>query len=508
MNFIRSNRSSRAQSIESIPESIEQETYDEVTERNINPELFINENKLEDLIKKSNEECNNAVQLTKINPLGNLLLQMGHNMNNLIERTKSKETPLDLNDLCKAFADNIKLEKESFDKKLSQTTDLIKEDMLQRDLNYHKLNPTIEVPDFFSPTKTLTTPHKALEAIKMFPSSRSKFSGIQHNGPSIQEFLFTINAAQSKLKLSQEEFKERLLASCTLQAHKFVTNLIAEQDTVSSIYHKLVILFDRTLSPETAKSLLYTFKAKRSDTLMKCQARIMELQSLAIKNCPKGEPRKIINATESCAALIRCLPPQGSSLCNSQYHVLCARRGFPTFLEFILFLDPHKEFLDSIIKQFGVPDYKDHTNKKDFSSSFYNQQTPSSFYAPNKHDSKYRLNTYSINSSINRKHYNNDNYVSTNRSQRKMSVNYINNRPPINRYDKYCSLCGTTGSHTAADSCFKMRDKSGRVRLVSPVQEPCPICLKKTNKRLYHPVTFCFQKDGSNSSNFNSYKRQ
>ena len=150
MNFIRSNRSSRAQSIESIPESIEQETYDEVTERNINPELFINENKLEDLIKKSNEECNNAVQLTKINPLGNLLLQMGHNMNNLIERTKSKETPLDLNDLCKAFADNIKLEKESFDKKLSQTTDLIKEDMLQRDLNYHKLNPTIEVPDFFN----------------------------------------------------------------------------------------------------------------------------------------------------------------------------------------------------------------------------------------------------------------------------------------------------------------------------------------------------------------------
>ena len=52
MNFIRSNRSSRAQSIESISESIEQETYDEVTERNINPELFINENKLEDLIKK------------------------------------------------------------------------------------------------------------------------------------------------------------------------------------------------------------------------------------------------------------------------------------------------------------------------------------------------------------------------------------------------------------------------------------------------------------------------
>ena len=76
MNFIRSNRSSRAQSIESIPESIEQETYDEVTERNINPELFINENKLEDLIKKSNEECNNAVQLTKINLLGNLLLQI------------------------------------------------------------------------------------------------------------------------------------------------------------------------------------------------------------------------------------------------------------------------------------------------------------------------------------------------------------------------------------------------------------------------------------------------
>ena len=41
MNFIRSNRSSRAQSIESIPESIEQETYDEVTGRNINPEQLL-----------------------------------------------------------------------------------------------------------------------------------------------------------------------------------------------------------------------------------------------------------------------------------------------------------------------------------------------------------------------------------------------------------------------------------------------------------------------------------
>ena len=62
----------------------------------------------------------------------------------------------------------------------------------------------------------------------------------------------------------------------------------------------------------------------------------------------------------------------------------------------------------------------------------------------------------------------------------------------------YCSLCGKK-THRASDSCYAMRDDSGRVVNVTPSQVPCTICEKKINKKPYHPLKHCFNRPRNNT---------
>ncbi len=71
------------------------------------------------------------------------------------------------------------------------------------------------------------------------------------------------------------------------------------------------------------------------------------------------------------------------------------------------------------------------------------------------------------------------------------------------QYIHYCSLCGQS-SHTAAQGCYRMKDEKGRAVMITPGQIPCNICEKKINKKLYHPLRYCFNKERSNMARTNN----
>ena len=72
----------------------------------------------------------------------------------------------------------------------------------------------------------MNTPQKVIDATRLFPQHKQKFSG--DGNPPIAEFIYLVNSAQSRLKLSENEFKQRLLLCTTGNAHKLLRNLVTE----------------------------------------------------------------------------------------------------------------------------------------------------------------------------------------------------------------------------------------------------------------------------------------
>jgi hypothetical protein len=101
------------------------------------------------------------------------------------------------------------------------------------------------------------------DCLRQFPT-RPKFGGTGKDGTmDIIEFLNAVNAAQEDCKLSEKEFKSMLLACSTGRPHSLLMEWIANGDDVPTIYHNLLLHFDKRISPETARLQLYSYKAPK-----------------------------------------------------------------------------------------------------------------------------------------------------------------------------------------------------------------------------------------------------
>ena len=169
--------------------------------------------------------------------------------------------------------------------------------------------PRVKAPSNFSSQPTLTDITKIVNCSRLFPKERAKFSGTS-TGPDIAEFLFAINAAQDILGLSQTKFLDRLVASCTGEAHLFVRNLVDEGDSVDAIYYKLLLLFDHSPTPEEARNILHNYKVPKTDNLVKAQGFILEHAGLIAKVCVNEENRKFLSNFEAVNALLRSYLPK------------------------------------------------------------------------------------------------------------------------------------------------------------------------------------------------------
>jgi hypothetical protein len=206
------------------------------------------------------ENPNIQYQFTQKHPLGQILIKLLHENTKLAEKVHLKDMEISIDDLCKNFYNAQLLEKQRMRTKIMQTTSNLENALISREMNSHIINQSIAPPQHFSPTPTLLTPRQRADCMKLLPSGSNKFNGSE-KGTSIVEFLHHLNMIQKNCHLSLPEFYEIMLGSTTGQAYLLIHSWVEGGDDPETIYHNLLVHFDKRLQPEEARIKLMNYKA-------------------------------------------------------------------------------------------------------------------------------------------------------------------------------------------------------------------------------------------------------
>lgn len=496
------------------------------------------------------------ISFTQNHPMGRILIGLLKDSFQLAKKTNVKEMNSDLNELCTNFYNSMRWSNMSTKRQISQRAKELEQNLIDRELNSHLLNENTDPPKHFSSVPTLITPQLRNEALKSFPTRHPKFSGvsIREGGVDVIEFLTAMNTAQEYCNLSEKEFKQFLLLCTTGRAHSLLSEWIKLEETVPTLYHSMIMHFDKRMTPQSAKELLFTYKAPKTLTLREVETNIMLWVSRAATIFPAGPSRIAYYNLETIEALIRCLPPISSARVQSVYNSLSARLGraaLATELSRALNIDRHAIDLD--IKHNGVDkNYntgtKPHVHRrKPPSKGLYTYkidvpQVPVQDVAyipilPNTGHT-YNVSTTvpasSIQSNQNRQFRFNksqkyvqkqDNHankianvhqaqvhshakVHKGQHNKSKTLQYASNNSRgkgRNRFGRpsnktYCSLCGKV-DHIASQGCpFMMTDSGVRIG-VMPSHSTCTLCPPHVSPRLNHPPSVCpYRKGGPFSS--------
>lgn len=485
--------------------------------------------KIADQLKRLEDNDPNlatCVQFTKQHPLGAILFKLAQD-NTLLAGEKGLVT--NISDLCTSFHTAIQIQKSDMDEKLLQSHDEIQQALIHKDLNSHQINTNIKPPDYFSPIPTITTPQKLTEILKVFPRG-NKFSGSnQESQISVVEFLNTLKTAQSQCRLSEKEFVDRMLEASTGLAHELILEWRNNNESIATIYHNLLINFDKRMTPNEAKIKLSAFTIPKSSSLASAEAKIMLLATRAASALPEGPSRQDSYNIESCNALIRALPATSSSTVSNLYNQLSARLGrAATAAELSKALNIYRDTIDKDIRLNGssieskfknfLAKAKNNLSRKPFTSYstmarktsraptkiLYAYNTTSFTPRPANIMQRRQLEPYERNYQPWQSNHNSGYYNNNSRNYVDNKPKIKNNKPPqprgmngkftktsvnVTNARRSCLLCGLN-SHVAA-SCRMMRDDRGKTINLVPTRGTCGVCPVQFKNKLHHPASLC-----------------
>jgi len=540
LNKIRSNKSSRSSSLLSLLNGTKEEDVPPPIHINVNmPNMNDENNDQGDDINPGDLDCdptlNAEIQLnfTKNHPLGKILWGLLQDNVKIAGKTNLNAMETNGTELCRNFYNAMMLDKNKMNRKIWQATADIEANMIQKELNSHIINQNVEPPNYFSPVPTLLTPRQRVECQKLFPSGSQKFSGQNKDGSmDILEYLSIIKAAQTQCNLSENEFKEMLLASTTGKAHVLIAAWINLEEDPATIFHNLLLHYDKRETPEEARMKLYTYKAPKHATLNEVEAHIMHLARRAVDNLPQGPSRKAAYQMEFIQGLIRSLPPHSSMEIQSVNNNLSARLGrAATAVEISRALNAIKHSIDMDIKNNGqdtmrkfslsnrIP-YKGnnktirHTtyaltrgnnmtgrNTTQFTSHRFNKGT-NPYSNGSRQNNPPQTRQFTMRMSSNGMGRNNYNAPPQRRVTNPNQIPLGNNRRIQNTAQiNYCSLCGKK-DHTVKDGCPNMVDDNGAQVQCFPSHGTCQVCPEKIFPRLNHNAVYCpYRKGGPFNNN-------
>ncbi len=461
---------------------------------------------------------------TNNHPLGKIFIGLLKDNIQLADKTKLRSMETSVQDLCTNFYNAMKLERNRTNNRINQSIAEIETNIINKELNSHMLNQSVEAPRNFSPVPTLLTPRQRAECMKLFPTGSQKFSGqSKDKDMSIIEFLTMVKTAQAQCNLSEQEFKEMLLASTTGKAHLLLIEWLSNNDDPSAIFHNLLLHFDRRITPEEARQQLNIYKAPKTANLAKVFSHIMLLEGRAITSLPQGPAREAPYNMEIVQTLIRCLPTSSSILVQNTYNQLSARLGRAAKAdELSRALHTVRHAIDIDIKNNGVDQTRKMGGQKPFAKYTPRANRVTSYSVttqPSQNKTNYRQNmsrprTMPVSRPQNGNFSRIGNFsgrtqamgqgASNGATPKRNFNNYRNYNGPnkFNRFSQnkdnlnYCSLCGQR-NHRAKDGCPNMKSDSGKQIDVFPTHTTCSLCPAKIMPRLNHPSIFCpFRKGG------------
>lgn len=470
------------------------------------------------------EKFDDAYKFTADHPLGKILLKLAQDQVNLARVTNLKSMSTNIEELCEGFQEGLSLERTEHMHDAEYVASQVEEHIIHKELNSHKFSSTIAAPPSFSQVDVLHNSAKLVEAQRVFPR-QGKFNGYSRDGGmSVTEFLTMLNEAQSKCNLSEEEFISRMLYSSTGMAHDLIMEWRNNGENADTIYHNLLLNFDKRLSPDDAKIQLSSFKVHKNSNLAHAQSKIMTLAGRAADSYPAGESRKAYFNLEAIAALLKSLPPASSQIVSNLNHTLTARLGRAcTFTELSKALNAYRVSIDKDIRQSGYDGQK----KRPMPPQRMNQKM---YLGPTKP----RYSAYSISTGVNGTGSNNvsDNTNKPNRpssygSQLNTTSGRFVSRPTYNNYNRSrapnrgrgqrfganrrfgyranfntggrnyiakCSLCGIPNHRP--QECKNMRDDKGKIINMMPIPGTCNKCPLYIQPRLHHQEWICPYRPG------------
>ena len=365
-------------------------------------------------------------------------------------------------------------------------------------------------PRHFGTESKLKTTKDLIEAKKLFPSGSSRFTGEKNSTYQVGEFLKNMNEAQAFLDLTEKEFQDRLLGSTSGWAHEMVNHWIEKKYTTAQLYFNLHLLFNRQLSPQSAKEKLKAFKVRKNMSSAEAESFISKVALKASQEIPIGEARNSYYDFLCSTVYLDALPYRVSGFARSKLNDLAVQLGRqPSFSEFSQILDPHRFFLDQEIAREGAqPAKKEEKNQKGYFKKQVNYVGNQNFKKVDQgknqgskdnkkgqgqkgdrekkgqgkgKDKKERSQSKQSSSSYN------DHNKKTFRQAGKPKVG----QPGACSQDKWCSLCGHNGGHAAVEGCPAMTNEKGQVVGVTPCYGDCSIC----RRGLKHPESLCPFKD-------------
>ena len=291
-------------------------------------------------------------EFTRKDPMGSIILSILGELTMLANKS-NKTMSADIDDICEKFHNHQISEKQKINRRILQTTADLERSMIEKELNSHSLNQTVEAPMHFSPTPTLQTPRQTADCLKLLPSGSHKFSGAA-NSLSIVEYLYNLNQVQEQCNLSMDEFLKAMLASTTGAPYTYIMGAVKNNEDPANIYHNLLIRYDKRLQPEEARARLYAYRIPRSATLAEAETHIHELATQATSSLPEGPSRAIACNHEEVQALFRALPPQSATLVRNLYSHLSTRLGeSATASDLSRLLNTYRHTIDQDIKMRG-----------------------------------------------------------------------------------------------------------------------------------------------------------
>ena len=455
--------------------------------------------------KEKNQSRDNSLERRRMTPvhdeiveasqhdLGNILLEVASRINGLEEKLKFKNPRIDIPDLCRKVNNTRLDDKEEQEQRIEETVRTVQERLVSSKLNFHALDHRVSPPTEFGTQPSLHKPEQLRMAVMLFP--KHKYDNYAKSG-GIIEHLDRMTAAQEKLNLTEQEFAQMMLMCCTGTCHEQLKLFLDNNESIASIYFRLLTIFDKSLSLDEARDQLHSLKATKNDSLASIEGKILKLSAILGRQWKAGIMRQNFCDLTNCSALIYSMPDRGTQSVRRQVHQLfnqlaCELNRQPTFAELMAYLGPYSSQIDNGIKDFGD---NNKTNFKAFNNYKKNNFARVNNIQLRKDKSFHNSSNFQAPGTTYRKDKvpgNNMNKFSTERSN-------SGNMQRTSRYNakRTCSLCGdVSGSHSAAMGCFRMRNKQGQVTMVAPVQERCSICYDKTGQELFHPKAYCFRKE-------------
>ncbi len=460
---------------------------------------------------------------TQDHPIGNILLKQQADITKLAEKIKMHNMTTNVNELCSSFTSGIELERAKTVHSIAQSTDEMEEKIISKELKAHHLENAVEPPVNFSTVPTLVNNASKLnECLKVFARS-TKFSGAPGT-LSVVEFLTNLTLAQEQCNLSEKEFLDRMLASCTGRAHELMLMWLQNKCSAAQIYASLLIHYDKRPNVDEAKRNLYNYKVFKHEDLATAEGKIMIWVGQASKTVPVGPSRNTYSDLEGCQALIRALPEWSSMSVENLYKSLSAKLGRAlTFNELDQALHALRPNIDRDIKQHGWPPKYNANNKaraRNAHTSYSleikpnvdtvatkrfpqnaRERTATSFTPSPSYTNRNPSSQTSIRKPI-RSGNNVNRRAGTIRTSRGGIFNNRTHknspRPFVTRNqsnnnntngNRDCILCGFR-NHKAED-CRNMRDDKGNIVKVVPQYGSCTACPANVQQKLRHPLAFC-----------------